>query len=103
MKIREIRLRNFKRFSDTNITDIPIAARVVLLVGPNGCGKSSLIDSVHWWHRRNWSGTGNPWDDTYHRKQIPGTAANQGNAVSLVFHDPQPAGDADRRKLGISK
>ena len=39
MKIRQIRLRNFKRFTDTTINDIPETARLVMLVGPNGCGK----------------------------------------------------------------
>jgi chromosome segregation ATPase len=46
MKLREIRLRNFKRFTDTTITDVPETARLVLMVGPNGCGKSSVIDAA---------------------------------------------------------
>jgi DNA repair exonuclease SbcCD ATPase subunit len=50
MKISEIRITNFKRFTDTTITDIPDAARLVLLVGPNGCGKTSLIDAAYMWH-----------------------------------------------------
>jgi hypothetical protein len=97
MKIREIHLVNFKRFSDTTITDIPAAARLVLLVGPNGCGKSSLIDAVHMWHRHH--DVRNPtWDDTYHRKQVPGAGATWQNAVGVTFHDPQPATDEQRRK-----
>jgi hypothetical protein len=97
MKVREIRLTNFKRFTDTTITDIPVAVRLVLLVGPNGCGKSSLIDAAHMWHRYHGAGSGN-WDDTYHRKQIPGVAGNWNNSVTLTFHDPQPATDEQRRK-----
>jgi hypothetical protein len=41
LKVREIRLKNFKRFTDTRITDIPLSTHLVSLVGPNGCGKSS--------------------------------------------------------------
>ncbi|TDA65165.1 MAG: ATP-binding cassette domain-containing protein [Chloroflexi bacterium] len=97
MKIREIQLKNFKRFSDTTITDIPIAARLVMLVGPNGSGKSSLIDAVQTWHRQHWAQSGN-WDQTYHLKQMPGVTGNWDNSVKVVFHDPQPTNEDDRRK-----
>jgi len=97
MKIREIRLTNFKRFTDTTITDIPVAVRLVLLVGPNGCGKSSLIDAAHTWYRHKWAHSGN-WDDTYHRKQMAGVAGGWQNSVTLTFYDPQPATDEERRK-----
>jgi hypothetical protein len=97
MKIREIRLSNFKRFTDATITDIPAAARLVLLAGPNGCGKSSLIDAAQMWHRHHWARSGN-WDETYHRKQMPGVTDTWQNLVNVVFHDPQPATDDHRRK-----
>jgi hypothetical protein len=97
MKVREIRLTNFKRFTDATITDIPDSARLVLLVGPNGCGKSSLIDAAQTWHRHHWAQSGN-WDETYHHKQVPGVAGNWQNSVTLTFHDPQPTTDDQRRK-----
>ena len=97
VKIREIHLVNFKRFTDTTISEIPAAARLVLLVGPNGCGKSSLIDAVYTWHRFHDVLSGN-WDDTYHRKQIPGAAVDWNQAVTVTFHDPQPATDEQKRK-----
>lgn len=97
MKIREIHLANFKRFTYTTITDIPADARLVLLVGPNGCGKSSLIDAVQTWHRVHWARSGN-WNESYHRKQIPGTAGSWKDSIRVTFHDPQPATDDERRK-----
>lgn len=97
MKIREIRLVNFKRFTETTVTGIPNTARVVLVVGPNGCGKSSLIDAAHMWYRAHWAHN-QTWDDTYHRKQIPGASGNWQNTVAVEFYDPQPADDEQKRK-----
>lgn len=97
MKIREIRLTNFKRFTDTTITDIPIGARLVLLVGSNGCGKSSLIDAAQMWYRNRYAQSG-IFDEAYHRKQMPGAIGGWDQLVTLSFHDPQPETDEQRRK-----
>ena len=45
MRIKSIRLVNYKRFTNLLIDDIPDTARLVVLVGPNGSGKSSLFDA----------------------------------------------------------
>jgi hypothetical protein len=94
MKIRQIRLKNFKRFSDTTISDIPETARLVVLVGPNGCGKSSLIDAAQTWRNHHW-------DETYHRKQVAGAGGNWTEAISLTFHDPQPEDNPNQRRKAI--
>ena len=47
MKIASVELRNFKRFTDLKIQNIPAEAKLVVLLGPNGCGKSSLFDALH--------------------------------------------------------
>lgn len=97
MKVREIRLTRFKRFTDTTLTDIPVTARLVFLVGPNGCGKSSVIDAVYVWYAHHWAQRGN-WDQTYHLKHMPGAILHWNTAVAMNFHDPQPATDDQRRK-----
>ena len=97
MKIREIRLNHFKRFTDTTITDIPATARLVMLAGPNGSGKSSLIDAAYVWHGQHWAQRGG-WDPTYHAKQVTGVAVEWPQTVTVHFHDPQPQSDAARRK-----
>lgn len=44
MKIKKIELKNFKRFTDLTIDNIPTEAKLVLLIGSNGSGKSSVFD-----------------------------------------------------------
>ena len=45
MKIKSLQLKNFKRFTDLTIRGIPETAKLVLLIGSNGSGKSSVFDS----------------------------------------------------------
>ncbi len=47
MKIKQIRLKNgYKRFHDLTIDLGDDPKRIVALVGPNGCGKSSVFDGM---------------------------------------------------------
>ena len=46
MKIKNIKLQNFKKFSNLTISELPDTVKLVVLLGPNGCGKSSLIESM---------------------------------------------------------
>ena len=46
MKIASIHLQNFKRFTDLRIQNIPATAKLVILLGHNGCGKSSVFDAL---------------------------------------------------------
>lgn len=47
MLIKKLRLKNgYKRFHDLTIDLGESPARIVALVGPNGCGKSSVLDGI---------------------------------------------------------
>jgi len=46
LRLKEIKLAGFKSFVDP--THIPIPGQIVGIVGPNGCGKSNVIDAVRW-------------------------------------------------------
>ena len=46
MRLSHIKLAGFKTFVDP--TDIPVPSDLVGVVGPNGCGKSNVIDAVRW-------------------------------------------------------
>ena len=45
MKIKSLQLKNFKRFTNLTLQDIPGNAKLVLLIGSNGSGKSSVFDA----------------------------------------------------------
>jgi len=46
MKLEKIKLSGFKSFVDQTV--IPITGNLTAIVGPNGCGKSNIIDAVRW-------------------------------------------------------
>jgi len=46
MRLTQIRLAGFKSFVDP--MQIPVVGQLVGVVGPNGCGKSNIIDAVRW-------------------------------------------------------
>ena len=46
MRLTQIKLAGFKSFVDP--TTIATPGQLVGIVGPNGCGKSNVIDAVRW-------------------------------------------------------
>lgn len=46
MRLEKIKLAGFKSFVDPTTVNIP--SNLVGIVGPNGCGKSNVIDAVRW-------------------------------------------------------
>ena len=46
MKLKSIRLLGFKSFADE--TKIELRDEITCIVGPNGCGKSNILDALRW-------------------------------------------------------
>ena len=73
MKIAKVTLKRFKRFTDLTVEDLPQTARLIILAGPNGCGKSSFFDALNIWHSLTWRGRAQgEWQSDYYAKQIEG-------------------------------
>lgn len=102
MRIKEIHLTGHKRFTKLSILDIPAEARLVVVIGPHGSGKSSLLDALHVRIQR--SGYTLTDQDGYYRKamyaaeEIPPSHYRPSNAVRIDWHtDPKP----DKEKQAI--
>ncbi|HER20327.1 MAG TPA: ATP-binding cassette domain-containing protein, partial [Chromatiales bacterium] len=46
MRLTRLYLAGFKSFASP--TEIRLPANTLAIVGPNGCGKSNLIDALRW-------------------------------------------------------
>ncbi|MDP3704807.1 MAG: chromosome segregation protein SMC [Legionellaceae bacterium] len=46
MRLRQLKLAGFKSFVDPIV--VPFPSQLLAVVGPNGCGKSNIMDAVRW-------------------------------------------------------
>src|SRR5947207_12642000 len=46
MRIKRIELNGFKSFLERTVLELPPG--VTAIVGPNGCGKSNVVDAIRW-------------------------------------------------------
>jgi AAA15 family ATPase/GTPase len=89
MKIKEIKIKKFKRFTDLVISDIPETARLVVLVGPNGCGKTSLFEAFNHFYKLQGYNDANNSEQVYFEKKddTPSTGQWFRNMVQITFHN----------------
>ncbi|MBX7065618.1 MAG: AAA family ATPase [Parachlamydiales bacterium] len=98
MRVKKIKLVGFKRFTDLTIQNIPQTAKVVILVGLNGRGKSSVFDAFYTWYSNICKHSSN-WDESYHLKRSHQEKLNSIQAVKIDFHDPLPKEQSELLKV----
>ena len=96
MRIKSVRLRDYKRFTDLQIIDIPETARLVVMIGPNGSGKSSLFDAFLFKAQQERNMHMDDARQEYYYKSV-GEAEQRNsshvlwNGIDVEFHSGQPA------------
>jgi energy-coupling factor transporter ATP-binding protein EcfA2 len=101
MKISRLKLTNFKRFTELVIEDIPETARLVLLVGSNGSGKSCVFDAFNLLNRRPYKGVPEELPE-YHRKDHSvesGIEARFEDGQQLVRFGDKMTGESVQRQF----
>ena len=83
MRIKTIHLDKFKRFTNLTICNIPPTTKLVVLVGPNGCGKSSIFDAFKAWYLSH--GYNNIADNDYCKKDKKDSRKSY-DLVTIDFH-----------------
>ena len=95
MKIKKFSLYNFKRFTNLSVEDIPEYTKLVLLIGSNGSGKSSVFDAFDWLSKGNIKSQpygNNEASLNYYRKvkeQVTSAEIFLSDGESIVKHDWQ--------------
>jgi predicted ATPase len=95
MHIKRISAEDFKRFTKLEIVDLPSTAKLVLLAGPNGNGKSSLFDLMLRYYTRHVGGQG--WLAIYHTKISDPKVLPPPERIDIEFHETKMPDD--RRKM----
>lgn len=97
MKLKTVELKKFKRFTHLTVTDIPETAKLIVLIGPNGCGKTSLFEAFKQWSGR-YGGTHHDNDISYIAKDEPNFQSSWQENLKIAFHGTNPADQISKRK-----
>ena len=95
MKLKSIQIEKFRRFKSLNIENLPETARLIVLIGTNGFGKSSFFDALLAWRtaesfKRNGGWLGFNWDADYHEKVGTVFDGNWVNQINLELFGQVP-------------
>ena len=89
MRFKSARIKGFKRFTDLTVRGVPDTARLIVLAGQNGSGKSSFFDALRTWH--GWTyGKSRLWDPDYHGKAGTPSRDQMRDDVHIEFYDSIP-------------
>ena len=86
VKLKSVKIKQFRHFTDLTIQGIPETMRLLMLAGSNGTGKSSFFDALYTWHKWN-SRKSRTWEQDYHVKAGSPERGSFGNDVAVEFYD----------------
>lgn len=90
MRIKSIHLQQYKRFvKELTITNIPETARLVVLIGPNGCGKSCVFDGFLFKMKQNVKRVNQTVDNEYFGQlKLDEYSNNFAKRIDIKFYPP---------------
>lgn len=90
MHVKSVRLKSFRGFTDLTIEGLSASTRLVMLIGPNGTGKSSVFDAFMAWTGSQGAGWGG-WDQSFYQKQVESEPKlNWPESISITLHETAP-------------
>jgi hypothetical protein len=87
MHVKRITAQDFRRFRDLEIVNLPATAKLIVVAGPNGNGKSSLFDIFLRFKYRQLGFHG--WNDPYHRRISDLASVPAPDRLNVEFHEEQ--------------
>jgi hypothetical protein len=102
MRIKKLELKNgYKRFHHLTIDLGDRPARIVALVGPNGCGKSSVLDAMLF-HNAAHNQIGNKGGRDHNYHSLHGISDYRWDSIAVDI-DSGPLSDVRQRKAALGK
>jgi AAA15 family ATPase/GTPase len=101
MKIKTLRLSDYKRFHDLTIQLGDSPKRVIALVGPNGCGKSSVLDAMIF-HSSAYEQIGSQGAKGYEYHSLKREPRYNYQSVQIIFEDIDILLDVYLRSDGVT-
>lgn len=100
MKISKVEIKNFKRFDDLTIDLGDSPGRIIALVGPNGCGKSSVLDAFLTYNAQYIGNIGSQGGNVQDFKKDTSVALSPGQSIKVYLQgaiELGQSGEFDKR------